>query len=83
MSSLRLVPAAVYTQASRTTINKHFDPKFKKLRKGKVLRVKLPDFNEDFESMPREKLRQKMKERGVLPPRPWMERPFYISATGK
>lgn len=39
--------------------------------------------NEDTEDMTPEKMRQKMKERGVLPPRPWMERPFYISATGQ
>ncbi|KAL0818737.1 hypothetical protein ABMA28_008068 [Loxostege sticticalis] len=82
MGALRLTPVAVYTQASRTTTSKHWDPKFKKLRAKKFLKVDLPNFNEDFDTMSREKLRQKMKERGVLPPRPWMERPFYISATG-
>ncbi|XP_028170718.1 probable 39S ribosomal protein L45, mitochondrial [Ostrinia furnacalis] len=82
MGALRLTPAAVFTQAVRTTQAKHYDPKFKKLRAKKFVKVKLPDFNEDFDTLSKEKLRQKMKERGVLPPRPWMERPFYISATG-
>lgn len=27
-------------------------------------------------------MKSRMKERGILPPRPWMERPFYISCTG-
>lgn len=39
--------------------------------------------NEDENKFSEEKMRQKMKERGVLPPRPWMERPFYIGATGR
>lgn len=79
---LRLTPAMGYIQASRTTTSKHYVPKFKKLRAQKYLKVKLPNLNEDFDTMSREKMRQKMKERGVVPPRPWMERPFYISATG-
>lgn len=48
----------------------------------KYLRIDLPDMNEDESKISPEKMRQKMKERGVLPPRPWMERPFYISSTG-
>lgn len=46
------------------------------------MRLDLPDMNEDDSKISPEKQRQKMKERGVMPPRPWMERPFYISATG-
>lgn len=82
LNALRLAPALAWTISNRTTISKHWNPKFKKLRTQKVLKVKLPDYNEDTSSMPPEKIRQKMKERGFLPPRPWMERPFYISATG-
>ncbi|CAG4985557.1 unnamed protein product [Colias eurytheme] len=81
-NQLRLLPTAVYLQANRTTTTKHYNPKFKKLRKEKYLKVELPDFNEDFESISQERMRQKMKERGVVPPRPWSDRPFYISATG-
>lgn len=82
MSSLRLHSQS-FLQPCRTTTSKHYNPKFKKERAAKYLKVDLPNTNESFEDMPPEKLRQKMKERGVLPPRPWMERPFYISATGK
>lgn len=81
MGSLRLAPV-MFTQPSRTTTSKHFIPKFKKQRAQKYLKVELPDPNEDFAALGPEKIRQKMKERGLLPPRPWMERPFYISATG-
>lgn len=45
------------------------------------MKIELPDMNED-ENMSPEKVRQKMKERGLMPPRPWMERPFYIASTG-
>ncbi|VVC88206.1 unnamed protein product [Leptidea sinapis] len=81
-SSIRLLPSVTYLQCKRTTTSKHWNPKFKKLRKEKYFKIDLPDFNEDPSKIPEEKVRQKMKERGVLPPRPWMERPFYISATG-
>ncbi|CAB3233111.1 unnamed protein product [Arctia plantaginis] len=77
----RIAPA-IFNQHSRTTTSKHWIPKFKKLRAQKVLKVELPDSNEVVSEMTPEKMRQKMKERGILPPRPWMERPFYISATG-
>ncbi|KAJ0172061.1 hypothetical protein K1T71_012034 [Dendrolimus kikuchii] len=82
IGSFRLGPTVLCLQQTRTTINKHYNPKFKKERKGKVLKVELPDFNEDVNKLSPEKIRQKMKERGLLPPRAWMERPFYISATG-
>lgn len=82
LGALRLAPASTWTSLVRTTTSKHWNPKFKKLRKQKFLKFPLPDFNEDTNALPPEKVRQKMKERGVLPPRPWMERPFYISATG-
>ncbi|XP_059051817.1 large ribosomal subunit protein mL45 [Achroia grisella] len=82
MGAMRLSPAAVYIQSMRTTTSKHWDPKFKKLRALKFMKFKLPDHNEDISAMSPERIRQKMKERGLLPPRPWMERPFYISATG-
>ncbi|XP_049885706.1 probable 39S ribosomal protein L45, mitochondrial [Pectinophora gossypiella] len=82
MGSLRLAPASVLAHPARTTTSKHFVPKFKKLRAQKYMKFELPDYNQDTAAMTPEKIRQKMKERGVLPSRPWMERPFYISATG-
>ncbi|XP_063242410.1 large ribosomal subunit protein mL45 [Bacillus rossius redtenbacheri] len=64
-------------------INKHWNPKFKRLRKLKVVKVELPDFDElPEEDMTQEQVRSKMKERGIQPVRPWTERPVYISSTG-
>lgn len=42
----------------------------------------LPNLNEKFQDLTPEEQRTKMKERGIAPPRPYMERPFYIAATG-
>ncbi|XP_075984876.1 mitochondrial ribosomal protein L45 [Anticarsia gemmatalis] len=81
MGALRIAPT-VFIQPHRTTTSKHYNPKFKKLRAEKFMKFELPNPNEDFSQLSPGKMRQKMKERGVLPPRPWMERPFYISATG-
>ncbi|CAG5056830.1 unnamed protein product [Parnassius apollo] len=81
LSSLRFASATLI-QPCRTTTSKHFNPKYKKERAGKYLKLDLPQPNQDVGEMTPEKMRQKMKERGILPPRPWMERPFYISATG-
>lgn len=81
MSVLCISPVTLY-QPCRTTTTKHWNPKFKKLRAQKYLKVELPESTEDLDKMPREKVRQKMKEKGIMPTRPWMERPFYLSATG-
>lgn len=52
------------------------------MRAAKVIKVELPDFNEKMAEMTPEKQRSKMKERGVPPPRPYTERPFFLSCTG-
>jgi large subunit ribosomal protein L45 len=45
--------------------------------------MEIPDLNEKtIEELTPDERRSKMKKRGILPPRPYMERPFYISATG-
>lgn len=62
--------------------NKHWNPKFKKLRALKYVKVELPDFNEKVEDLSQSEINSRMKKRGILPPRPWMERPFFISSTG-
>lgn len=36
--------------------------------------------NEKFQDLSKEEQRSRMKERGVKPPRPWMERPFYLGS---
>ncbi|XP_043266701.1 probable 39S ribosomal protein L45, mitochondrial [Venturia canescens] len=58
---------------------KHWLPQWKKLRAAKVIKVDLPDYHEELTA---EQERSKMKERGLLPARPWMERPIFISCTG-
>ncbi|OAD53156.1 putative 39S ribosomal protein L45, mitochondrial [Eufriesea mexicana] len=64
-------------------IKKHWNPKFRKERARKVMKIKLPDFEEtktddDIES---DKIRTRMKEWGILPQRNWNERPVLICST--
>ncbi|XP_034662732.1 probable 39S ribosomal protein L45, mitochondrial [Drosophila subobscura] len=69
-------------QQVRHRQTKHWKPEFKRLRKQKFVKIELPNFREKPEDISKEEMRSRMKERGVLPPRPWMERPFHISCTG-
>lgn len=52
------------------------------MRKEKVIPIELPNFHEKEEDFTEEQMRQKLKERGLLPNRPWQETPHYISCTG-
>lgn len=52
------------------------------MRAQKVVRVELPNFHEKPDDLSKEEIKSRMKERGLLPPRQWMERPFYIGCTG-
>ncbi|XP_050296653.1 probable 39S ribosomal protein L45, mitochondrial [Anthonomus grandis grandis] len=70
------------SQIVRHRRTKHWDPKWKLLRRLKVFKVELPKFNENIKDMSEEEVRSKMKEQGLLPPRPWMETQYYISSTG-
>ncbi|XP_012224429.1 large ribosomal subunit protein mL45 [Linepithema humile] len=81
-----LFSAINYTDITQVRyINKHWNPKFKKERRQKVVKIKLPDFNEnedkDSTEMTTEEMRSKMKEHGYIPQKPWQERPAYISCT--
>lgn len=72
---------AIYVQQRFTT--KHWNPKWKKQRREKVLKVELPDF-EQFRMKDRltpEEARSKLKEKGIAPGRQWMEKPFYMSCS--
>ncbi|XP_017035874.1 large ribosomal subunit protein mL45 [Drosophila kikkawai] len=69
-------------QQVRHRQTKHWKPEFKRLRKLKFVKIDLPNLREKPEDISKEEMRSRMKERGVLPPRPWMERPFHISCTG-
>lgn len=48
----------------------------------KVVKVKLPDFKEEDGNLTEEEIRSKLKEVGLQPPRPWVERQFFVSTTG-
>ncbi|KAH0554800.1 probable 39S ribosomal protein L45, mitochondrial [Cotesia glomerata] len=61
---------------------KHWNPKFKQFRKEKVIKVKLPDFNEYDENVSQEKIKAQFKEQGLMPSRPWIEKPIFIGCTG-
>ncbi|GAB0088615.1 Probable 39S ribosomal protein L45, mitochondrial [Sergentomyia squamirostris] len=61
---------------------KHWNPKFKWLRRMKVIKMDIPNLREDPKKMTPDEIKSRMREKGILPPRPWMERPFYISSTG-
>jgi len=72
------------------TLNKHvfkytskdFKELYKYERRDKVNRIELPNFHEvSFEDMSPQEIRMKMKKLGVQPPRAWIEKPVYISAT--
>ncbi|XP_036330522.1 probable 39S ribosomal protein L45, mitochondrial [Rhagoletis pomonella] len=69
-------------QQLRHRQTKHWNPKFKKLRAQKFVKVELPNFQEKPGDLTQDEIRSRLKERGVLPPRPWLERPFHISCTG-
>lgn len=61
---------------------KHFNEKWKKMRREKYVKIELPNMQEKFSDLTPDEQRSKMKKRGVAPPRPYMERPFHIACTG-
>ncbi|KOX78544.1 putative 39S ribosomal protein L45, mitochondrial [Melipona quadrifasciata] len=60
-------------------IKKHWNQKYRKARAQKVIKVKLPKFDEN--ESPTDAFRTKLKEAGLLPQRDWTERPIFISCT--
>jgi len=72
----------INTQIVRHRRTKHWDPKWKLLRRLKVMKVKLPNYNEKFDELSEEEVRSRLKEQGILPPRPWVEKQYFISSTG-
>nr|CAG4649674.1 EOG090X0DDP [Scapholeberis mucronata]SVE93875.1 EOG090X0DDP [Scapholeberis mucronata] len=77
------IPSLNVGLQTRERHTKHWNPKFKKLRRLKIQEIKLPNFREESDptKLTPDQIRAKMKEQGVLPPRPWMEKPILISAT--
>lgn len=73
--------SAQVTQARGT---KHWNPKWKALRRQKVIKIKLPTFedeDDDPTKLDKEQVRSRMKEHGFLPQKTWQERPAFISST--
>ncbi|XP_029174513.1 probable 39S ribosomal protein L45, mitochondrial [Nylanderia fulva] len=64
-------------------IRKHWNPKWKKLRREKVIKIKLPSFTKekDHSELSKEQIRSRMKESGFIPQKAWQERPSFISST--
>ncbi len=55
---------------NRTGItNRHWNPKWKRLRGEKVVRVEIPKLNQDVKKMSPEKKRSMMRKRGLEPAR--------------
>ncbi|XP_065335235.1 large ribosomal subunit protein mL45 isoform X1 [Cloeon dipterum] len=78
-----VVSSNVQQQQIRTTINKHYNPQYRRHRGAKIIKIDLPDLTkEKDDEMSPERMRSKMKEKGLQPPRPWNERNFYISNSG-
>lgn len=46
------------------------------------MKVELPNFNEDTEQLSEEEVRSRLKEQGILPARPWVEKQYFVSCTG-
>jgi len=88
-NNLRVLVAAVnYPNNSVQVrwIKKHWDPRWKKERRQKVIKIKLPKFDDNDEDddptkLDKEQIRSRMKEHGFLPQKPWKERSAYISST--
>ncbi|KAL1501797.1 hypothetical protein ABEB36_007056 [Hypothenemus hampei] len=73
----------INNQTVRHRRTKHWDPKWKTLRRLKVIKVDLPNFREKFDELSEEEVRSRLKQSGVLPTRPWQEHPFSITSTGQ
>lgn len=69
-----------YNQQPNRSIQKHWNPKFKWLRTKKVIHVDLPNFQENEDELSKEERNRRLKEKGVMPARPWTERPILISS---
>jgi len=61
--------------------HKHWNPKYKKERKEKVIKVDFSDLINDANELSKDAKRTKLKEKGIFPQKPWFEKPMYISCT--
>ena len=65
----------------------HWDPKFKKLRRDKVVKIKFPDFEEikknDMFDMTAEEKRSRAIKEGIEPPINFEYKPINITSSSK
>ncbi|XP_031834151.1 mitochondrial ribosomal protein L45 [Nomia melanderi] len=62
-------------------IRKHWNPKFRKERREKFIKVELPKIHERDDVISKEEIRSELKRCGLLPQRTWRERPIYFGCT--
>lgn len=62
-------------------IKKHFNPKFRKERGRKFIKIELPNFDDSNDEVMQERFRSRLKRHGILPQRSWQERPVLVSST--
>lgn len=72
-----------YRQQPSRDHSKHWNPKFKWLRAKKVIKVDLPNYQENEEELSDEEKNRRMKERGIVPARPWSERPIILASVSQ
>lgn len=68
-------------QETRRNMAKHWNPKFKALRTLKVIKVDLPNYYEKPGDVTPEERVARLKEKGIWPAKPYIERPTYLSTT--
>lgn len=52
------------------------------MRRLKVIKIDIPDFQKKEEDMTKEEVRKEMKKLNLTPLRPWVERTPFLHATG-
>jgi large subunit ribosomal protein L45 len=79
-----LLPSAALQTQIRAWHNKSYDPKWRKLRAAKVIKMELPDFQKLHReaNMAPDEMRAEMKRLGRQPPRTFQERNIIIASTG-
>ncbi|XP_064471916.1 large ribosomal subunit protein mL45-like [Ornithodoros turicata] len=81
---LTQLPSTTCMQVRERKNNKHWNPKFKRERRLKYVKIELPDYEEIRlkDRLTLEEMRSKLKEKGIAPARPWTEKPVFISCSG-
>ncbi|XP_042910506.1 large ribosomal subunit protein mL45 [Parasteatoda tepidariorum] len=82
--SILFMPPVFFNIQSRQASNKHWNPKFKRERKEKFQKIELPDYDEKRrdQDLPIDEVKAKLKKSGILPNRPWYEKPMHVSCLG-